>query len=68
MIDITSVFLTSTYWSLFNVRSGIKSHYKGFPKNSVVFAYLVTAMIYETKNIDYHQFVLDFNFFTAANM
>ena len=68
MIDSTSVFLTSTYWSLFNIRSGIKSHYKGFPKNTVVFNYLVTAMIYETKNMQYYQFVLDSNFITTANM
>ena len=39
-----------------------------FPKYTVVFNHLVTALVYETRNMHYYQSVLDFNFSTAANL
>ena len=68
IIDISPLFFTSTYLFLFKHTSGEKSHYKDFLKDSVVFDHLVTAMVYETKNMHYYQFVLDSSGLTTANM
>ena len=68
IIDITPLFFTSTYLSVFKHTSGGSHVNKDFLKDSVLFDHLVTAMVYETRDMQFYQFVLDSNFLTAANM
>ena len=53
IIDISPLFFTSTYLSSFKNMSWKKSHYEEFLKDSVVFDHLVTAMVYETRDMHY---------------
>ena len=68
IIDITPLFFTSNYLPVLKHTSWESHVNKDFLKDSVVFDHLVTAMVYETKNMYYYQFDLDSNFITTANM